>query len=331
MKTLLTLFFAILLLFSCEETTVLGSGDATGRISLTVTGLNAPGDSAWYEAWISWDELEGGNNVRKYASLGILAGSASLYSLETAVEIGGLQRAKEVIITIEPDDVPGMRFTGAGDTLFTPTAFSVIGSTIEANNSVFTIGSQQLLNFDFSTLQGSFLLYTPTSPASANNFAGLWFATLDTTMSTDTTGSVVIDSTFSEALMLPELTNGWVYEGLVIKGGDTLSTGKFTSPVGADMSFAYSGSRRSAITTFPGEDFINNAPAGLTFPLSLVGAEVQIRLTPTYPAYANRPFRLTLMRATIGQNPVLFEDNMLESDPSSFPGGDLTIRINVYE
>lgn len=65
-------------------------------------------------------------------------------------------------------------------------------------------------------------------------------------------------------LTLATLPAGWKYEGWAVINGTPVSTGTFTSASAADDSAPFSGA--TAGPPFPGEDFLQNAPSGLTFP-----------------------------------------------------------------
>jgi len=81
------------------------------------------------------------------------------------------------------------------------------------------------------------------------------------------------------SLDLPTLPEGWEYEGWVVINGQPLSTGKFLKVDEADFATPYSGA--SPGPAYPGEDFLQNAPAGLTFPLDLSGSTAVISVEGT--------------------------------------------------
>jgi len=68
------------------------------------------------------------------------------------------------------------------------------------------------------------------------------------------------------------------HEGWAVIDGTPVSTSKFTSVSGADSTMAFSGPMGGP--PFPGENFLIDAPEGLTFPLDLSGQVVVISVKP---------------------------------------------------
>jgi hypothetical protein len=104
------------------------------------------------------------------------------------------------------------------------------------------------------------------SKAPSNENSGIWFLNRST-------GSPVA------GLNLPDLTGtDWTYEGWVVIGGTPVTTGTFDKVDVADGFNGYSGA--GASPPFPGEDFITNAPSGLTFPTDIAGGTAVISIEP---------------------------------------------------
>ena len=91
-------------------------------------------------------------------------------------------------------------------------------------------------------------------------------------------------------LNLPVLPKGWQYEGWVVINDQPVSTGTFLSLEGSDYFSGFSGSDAPA-PDFPGEDFLQNAPEGFTFPTNLSGGKVVISIEPV-PDNSPAPFVL---------------------------------------
>ena len=70
------------------------------------------------------------------------------------------------------------------------------------------------------------------------------------------------------SLDLPELPDGWIYEGWTVYEGQALTIGRFSDPTKDDLFNLYSGTEAKG-PGFPGEDYLLNAPNGLTFPAEL--------------------------------------------------------------
>ncbi len=90
-------------------------------------------------------------------------------------------------------------------------------------------------------------------------------------------------------LNLPALPEGWAYEGWVVIDGMPVTTGAFRDSRMADEAAPYSGSEPGP--PFPGEDFLQNAPGELTFPLDLAGATAVVSIEPV-PDDSPLPFTL---------------------------------------
>jgi hypothetical protein len=146
-----------------------------------------------------------------------------------------LSAADKIVITIEPegdiDDIP---------------AIPVLVGDLKDNKA--------FLNFpvNLNDISGNYILATPTDGSDSFETSGIWFLMLPG----PTTG-----------LVLPNLTNGWVYEGWVVNQGVPLTSGKFSSADDFDLFSDYSGSMEGP--PFPGEDYLTNPPMNLVFPINL--------------------------------------------------------------
>ena len=122
---------------------------------------------------------------------------------------------------------------------------------------------------------------------------------------------------------LPELSDGWKYEGwVVVDGIGPITTGTFTSFTTADDSNDFSGTENNAGPPIPGEDFFNNAPAGFTFPLDVRGRTIVISVEPS-PDNSPAPFLLKPLVGTAGQETAPNTHDLI-LNASSFPTGIVT-------
>ena len=152
---------------------------------------------------------------------------------------------------------------------------------------------------------GKYIIAAPTGTGAANEeFSGIWF--LD-----NSSGSAVA------GLDLPTLEAGWKYEGWVVIDGTPLSTGTFTSVTGSDEAAPFSGSNPGP--AYPGEDFLVNAPDGLTFPTDLRSRTTVISIEP-YPDNSTAPFTLKPLAgdipASLSGNPYSLGNNVTASFPT---------------
>lgn len=258
---------------------------STASLNLNLSGLENLGPNFVYEGWI----VVNGTPVTTGTFTVNDAGTLS----KTQFDVDGAQlsNATDFVLSIEPtndtDPAPS-------NTKYLAGSFS--GSTASVSTGI--IGN-------FSTSTGKYLLGTPTN-GNANPNAGVWFM--------DGNGPSV-------GLNLPTLDAGWKYEGWVVSNGTVLSTGAFTNPNGPDMSAIYSGMMPSP--PFPGEDFLVNAPAGLTFPANLSGATLVISVEP-FPDNSPMPFTLKPLSHNISNPAVTGTTINMERSLMSFPTGTVS-------
>ncbi len=167
-----------------------------------------------------------------------------------------------------------------------PSDVFIIGGPVVGGVAQMTTDHWLGVGVDLSASQGRYVLATPTDQDLENELSGIWF--LDPFQGPDAPG-----------LQLPALLSGWDYEAWVVIDGQTLSTGKFFQVDLPDDSFRYSA--LGPAPAVPGEDFLANPPAGLTFPTDLSGVEVFVTLEPwqQWDAAPDEPFFLRILEAVI--------------------------------
>jgi len=171
------------------------------------------------------------------------------------------------------------------------------------------------LNRDFSNAAGKFILATPTDDVPDNELNGIWFM--------DPTADPV-----EAGLQLPPAPNGWIYEGWVDADGQAVSTGRFVLSIEPDSTAFYSSLVAPDPPLFPGEDFLFNAPQGVTFPLDLSGASVFVTIEPwhDYDRYPEEPFYLRILEGQIPAEPATQVPYGMTSLASQLPTGTATIQ-----
>lgn len=263
-KKILILVLA-LSIFSCSKDD--DNVPETATLTLNLNGLEALGSDYVYEGWI----IVNGQPVS--------TGTFDDVNFPKTFELDAtqLEMATTFVLSIEPaidpDPAPAATKILAGD--FT-------GSTASVNSNGI-VG-------DFSGSAGTYILATPTDSDNSNEASGVWF--LD-----NSSGSAVA------GLNLPNLSDGWKYEGWAVISGMPVSTGTFTDVAGFDdnaMTSMFKGSVGDG-PPFPGEDFLQNAPAGLTFPTDLKGATIVISVEP-YPDNSPNPFTLKPLAHMVPNN-----------------------------
>ncbi|MEM6299845.1 MAG: hypothetical protein AAF740_14240 [Bacteroidota bacterium] len=255
------LFYGLLALAFAFTLTSCGNdddeGSSTESLSLNIQGLEDLGGDYVYEGWIMVD----GSPV----TTGTFQVNASgqLSQTEFDIDAADLAAATAFVLTIEP----------AVDPDPAPAATKILSGDFSGNTASVSIN---MMVGDFTNASGNYFLATPTD-GNVNPLSGLWF--IDASSGTPEAG----------LKDLPSLPAGWAYEGWVVINGTPLSTGVFTSAEGADQSSIYSGPMDGP--PFPGEDFLMNAPAGLSFPTDLSGATVVVSVEPV-PDNSPSPFTL---------------------------------------
>ncbi len=259
------------------------------NLSLTFDGLETLGDTHNYEAWVVVD----GSPV-----------TAGIFDIDEdgkaigvdgeAAEYVSYEGATDVVISIEPevDDDPA------------PAATKVLGGAIDdAGNVELTIDHPAALGTDFSEASGTFVIATPTTESTDDENSGVWF----------------LSKPGPEAsLEIPELPEGWLYEGWAVVDGTPISTGTFSSAEGADNFGDFSGDLDAP--AYPGEDFIVNAPDGFDFPLDLTGATIVISVEPDTD---NSPAPFAL-KPLVGEAPSAMGGDAGPNFPLSTNAGGIT-------
>ncbi|MCK8482148.1 anti-sigma factor [Psychroserpens algicola] len=242
---------------SCSSDDDNSSNPTNSELILNLSGLEALGNDFVYEGWIIVDGAP--------VSTGTFSSVA--FPQTFSVDTEQLNSATTFVLSIEPavdpDPAPAATKILAGD-------FSGNSASVDSNGIV--------ANFSAST--GTYILATPTDTDDTNEESGVWF--LDNSSGSPVTG-----------LDLPTLTDGWVYEGWAVINGTPISTGTFTDPSAADANAATSMFKGDANNgpNYPGEDYLQNAPAGMIFPTDLRGQTIAISVEPS-PDNSTMPFTL---------------------------------------
>lgn len=181
-----------------------------------------------------------------------------------------------LLITIEDD----------GSLASTPSQTLYLLADIPADLDLVSIAGLEFPT-DVSGRSGYFALMSPTDADSLNENSGLWFLR-------------PFQPPQPGLSAFPVAPAGWNYEGWVRHAGTWLSTGTFTNPVGPDDFDGYSASV-NAPPAFPGEDFLVNAPAGVTFPWVLVDSDsVAVTLEPDPDPSPGEPFEHRFLLSSVG-------------------------------
>jgi len=260
-----------------------------GELTLNLDGLEALGNDYVYEGWL----IVNGSPV----STGTF--SSVSFPQTFSVDRNTLDNATTFVLSIEPaidpDPAPSATKILAGD--FSGNSASVTSNTI--------VG-------DFSASAGTYILATPTDMDDTNEASGVWF--LDNSSGSPMTG-----------LNLPTLQDGWKYEGWVVFDGMPISTGTFSEVDMPDDNAATSIFKGDSGNGpgYPGEDYLQNAPNGLSFPTDLSGTTIVISVEP-YPDNSATPFTLKPLAHMVPNNAMTHTAINMEDGPVSALSGSVS-------
>ncbi len=289
MKKLIFLALIVIGFISCDKE---DEENSTKDLYLNIKGLQDLGSDYVYEGWIIV------NNAAKTTGRFVVDDKGKLNTSTFTLDKNDLEIATSFILTIEP---------ATGDDP-APSKVHILAGEFSGNAGNLTISHKKALGNDFSTAAGKYILGTPTDGSMNNEKSGIWFVSLESAPT-------------SPGLTLPALPDGWIYEGWVVINGIPVTTGTFSKSTGADSFSGFSGVLNNG-PAFPGEDFIMNAPTGLTFPTNIQGGKVVISIEPV-PDNNAAPF---LLKPLVGDIPMdaLDHTTYAISKNLNFPTGTFT-------
>ena len=262
------------------------SAQSTPVVDLKFQGLEPLGASLVYEGWLVIDGTPQSTGTFNVDSLGNFVNVINK-------PVANAAAATAFVLSIEPVVDPDPA----------PADTKVLGGAFANGVAQLSISHPAALGTDFSGTSGGFIVATPTTSADDDEYSGVWF--LDPTAGP------------GPSLELDELPAGWYYEGWVVVDGQALSTGRFLTATGADDFGGFSGPNGNP--PFPGEDFIVNAPAGLTFPTNLAGSTVVVSVEPE-PDDSPAPFALKPLVGNVPGDVTIGAVNPLGAGPVGITG-----------
>lgn len=269
MRNLKLFFFALLSTFTIVSCTTDDETPTTDTFTLGISGLEDLGDDYAYEGWLIVD----GSPVS--AGIFNVDANGELSATSFEVDAEDLASATAYVLTIEPspDNDPA------------PSSVHILAGDFSGNTANINVEHASAIGTNFTTATGEFILATPTDGSmTTDELSGVWWL--------DPSGP-------ESSLDLPTLPDGWKYEGWAVIDGTPVSTGTFTSVSGSDDAAPFSGT--TAGPAYPGEDFLLNAPSGLTFPTDLTNGTIVISVEPS-PDNSAAPFLLKPLVGTVPMN-----------------------------
>lgn len=282
------LFYFLLLAMTVTFVSCEDDDTSPSMLNLNINGLENLGSGYAYEGWLIVD----GNPVT--TGVFTVNDNGNLSTNFFDVSPSDLEDATTFVLTIEPspDNDPA------------PSDVHILAGDFNNGSASLNVGHSAALNNNFGSVAGKYILATPTDAATDNENSGLWFLDL-------AGGSPAI------GLELPTLPAGWVYEGWAVIDGTPVSTGTFTDVAAADNSAPFSGSLGGP--AYPGEDFLVNAPSGLSFPTDLAGGTAVISIEPV-PDNSEAPFLLKPLVGSIPAGAVDHQTYTMDAS-TSYPTG----------
>ena len=260
-----SLIAALGLFISCSS----DNDDVITSKKVTQSFLNLPdlGSGYVYEGWL----IVGNEKI----STGRFSHSESANYISSSIDITKVNAATTYVLTIEPATETGADLTSPSGWIFSKGDFSGDNATPSTNDALFSGSS----NLETATSQA--FLKAPSVGTVGSDANGIWFIN-------------ALPPSSGGFTNLPTLASGWIYEGWIVvndsSGNATpVSTGRFTDPNAADVSFFGASNNNefkgpNGVPPFPGEDYIvdpNSRYPGVTFPIDLTNATVVISIEPT--------------------------------------------------
>ena len=304
MKFLVLIGIASTMLFwGCSNEDILTeSQPTTSKLTLNINGLEDLGSNARYEGWIilpSTTNTDGlSSEVPKSTGVFTVNANGQLSKTGFDIDATDLSNAMAFVLTIEPYPDPDP----------SPSSVHILAADFNSNSGMLSVEHPAALGNNFIGTSGKYILATPTNGSNTNENSGIWFLDLSS-------GSP------AQGLFLPTLPDGWKYEGWTVINGVPVSTGTFTSATVVDDADPYSDTMPGP--PFPGEDFLFNAPTGLTFPTDISGGVAVISIEPS-PDNSTAPFTLKPLVGNIPTNAVDHTTYSMITNLSSFPSGTVT-------
>ena len=221
--------FALLMIFivgcSKDEKT---TQPETEMLNLSFTGLQNLGSNFDYEGWIIVDSSPISTGTFTVNDAGEL--SQSSFELSKS----DLDAATKFVLTIEPSP----------DSDPTPSHTHYLAGDFSDNTADLTVADPAAFDNDFTSAMGSYILATPSTSDNDDDYSsGIWW--------------VDPSAGPGPSLDLPELPDGWAYEGWVANASGPVTTGRFTMLSGADSDGGGSAAGPDDTPPFPGQDFID--------------------------------------------------------------------------
>lgn len=268
---------------------------SNGELKLNISNLAPVESNERYEGWVIVDGSPVSTGLFTVSAAGDL--SQATFEIPTAT----LEAATAFVLSIEPYP----------DTDPAPSDIKIMGGAFSGTSATVDASHPAALGDNFNTAAGTYILATPTTSDMTDELSGVWFLDNSSGMP-------------AQGLTLPNLpaSNTWVYEGWAVINGTPVSTGRFTALDMQDGWAAYSGSDATG-PSYPGEDFVMNAPMGLTFPTDLSMGAIVVSIEPE-PDNSPKPFAFKPLISMPPSATAHTAFSMTNQVSTNFPSGTVT-------
>ena len=301
--------FIITILFLMGWGTANAKGMSSAKLTLKTTGLE-PMVGQHYEGWniVDGSALSTGRfSIAKDGNIYQVDQNGKHLFKIGKNEIAEFTVDKEqlksslFVLTIEPN----------GDIDKNPSKVHLFGGSYNNGKANLRIEHNSSLGNDFSMANGSFILAAPTG---GEFNKGVWFFNPDQK---------------AESLNLPQLPDGWVYEGWIVNtmSGNKYSTGVFldTKLADSDNAGPSAGAFKLNFPGFPGQDIVQ------TSELLDDGTHAIVITVEPYPDYDPNPSSIKILKADVDMFAVGMRSIFLDNISMSAPSGTAQIQIQGHQ
>lgn len=290
------IFFLALVFAGCDSSSSSEDTALLFRIDMDVDGLAPLQDAYRYQVWAVVDGAFVGSdefNISENGQFVNIGGQIISRTLTFDASIAG---ATEMFVVVN----------GKTDSSEFPSTTVLMGGDVSGRSVTFNMSHARAFGPSMAAAGGQFVLTTPTDLDAGNELSGIWFGT----------------PSLQPALQLPLPGTGWTYESWVsLANGTVMSMGKFTDVAAGDAANPFSfPDEVSQHPSVPGEDFLLNAPDGVSFPANLSGATVFVTAELAVDDVENAPSGLRLLDGAVPAAPSALTPYTLIAS-AQMPGG----------
>ncbi|NNE70586.1 MAG: hypothetical protein HKN29_09530 [Rhodothermales bacterium] len=289
------LLAAVLVLSACDSGSSVEEIPQYFQAQMIFENMPPLDGGAAYEGWAQVDGAWMSIGRFNYDENGRLVDLSGRLIANTFITEFDLQPATEILVTIE----------GRRDADLDPSDTHVLRGAVVGSGAAPTFTEAVT---DLSTAVVNYTVGTPTDSDPSNESFGIWLGT---------------PGTYQPAATLPALGAGWQYELWAELSSGPASLGKFTDPATRDSAAPFS--NQPETFAVPGESFVENPPAGETFPLDVSGLTIFLTVEPEPDDFEETPYGIRFHEATV-PGAVTGGESLSMSATGALPMGTVQFR-----